>query len=122
MSSYRVHRWTGSDHNDQNGRKLRKGFQRPSSPFTVAEMAGAAIELRAVTKRFATPNGGIYTAPHDLTMQVGPGGFCAVGGPTGCGKSTALALISGLGRPSAGAVAGVGKPVDRIPGGIGYGF
>ena len=63
-------------------------------------MASPAIELRGVTKRFATPNGGIYTALHDLTMEVGPGEFCAVVGPTGCGKSTTLALISGLERVS----------------------
>ena len=85
-------------------------------------MAGAAIELRAVTKRFATPNGGIYTALHDLTMEVAPGEFCAVVGPTGCGKSTTLALISGLERPSAGEVAVMGKPVNGIPEGIGYVF
>src|SRR5712671_898886 len=122
MSSYRVHRWTGSDHNDQNGRKLRKGFQRPTGPFTVAAMAGAAIELRGVTKRFATPNGGIYTALHDLTMEVAPGEFCAVVGPTGCGKSTTLALISGLERPSAGDVSVMGRPVNGIPDGVGYVF
>src|SRR6267143_5982582 len=122
MSSYRVHRWTGSDHNDQNGRKLRRGFQRPSGPFTVAGMAGAAIELRAVTKRFATPNGGIYTALHDLTMEVGPGEFCAVVGPTGCGKSTTLALISGLEPASAGEVRVEGRLVKGIADGIGYVF
>jgi len=48
-------------------------------------MAGAAIELRNVTKRFATPKGGIFTALRDLTMEVAPGEFCAVVGPTGCG-------------------------------------
>jgi NitT/TauT family transport system ATP-binding protein len=85
-------------------------------------MAGAAIELRGVTKRFATPKGGIYTALHDLTMEVAPGEFCAVVGPTGCGKSTTLALISGLERPSAGEVAVMGKPVEGIPDGIGYVF
>jgi len=85
-------------------------------------MAGPAIELRGVTKRFATPKGGIYTALTDLTMEVAPGEFCAVVGPTGCGKSTTLALISGLERPSAGEVAVMGKPVNGIPDGIGYVF
>jgi NitT/TauT family transport system ATP-binding protein len=85
-------------------------------------MASPAIELRSVTKRFATPKGGIYTALHDLTMEVAPGEFCAVVGPTGCGKSTTLALISGLERASAGEVAVMGQPVDGIPDGIGYVF
>ena len=59
-----------------------------------------AIELRGVTKRFLTPSGGVYTALRELTMTVGAGEFCAVVGPTGCGKSTTLALISGLEPPS----------------------
>jgi len=84
-------------------------------------MAGA-IELRNVTKRFATPKGGIYTAIRDLTMEVAPGEFCAVVGPTGCGKSTTLALISGLERASAGDVLVMGQPVRGIPDGIGYVF
>jgi NitT/TauT family transport system ATP-binding protein len=85
-------------------------------------MAGPAIELRNVTKRFATPRGGIYTALHDLTMEVAPGEFCAVVGPTGCGKSTTLALVSGLERASAGEVFVMGEPVRGIPDGIGYVF
>ena len=85
-------------------------------------MASPAIELRGVTKRFATPNGGIYTALQDLTMEIAPGEFCAIVGPTGCGKSTTLALISGLERPSAGEVAVMGQAVEGIPDGIGYVF
>jgi NitT/TauT family transport system ATP-binding protein len=85
-------------------------------------MAGPAIELRGVTKRFATPKGGIYTALRELTMEVAPGEFCAVVGPTGCGKSTTLALISGLERPSIGEVMVSGQPVRGIPDGIGYVF
>lgn len=81
-----------------------------------------AIELRSVTKRFATPKGGIYTAVRDLTVAVAPGEFCAVVGPTGCGKSTTLGLISGLERPSVGEVLVAGKPVAGITEGIGYVF
>ena len=85
-------------------------------------MPSPAIELRGVTKRFATPKGGIYTAIRDLTMEVAPGEFCAVVGPTGCGKSTTLALISGLERASAGEVVVSTQPVHAIPEGIGYVF
>src|SRR5438876_1019000 len=112
----------GSDHNDQNGRKLRKAFQRPSGPFTVAAMASPAIELRGVTKRFATPKGGIYTALRDLNLEVAAGEFCAVVGPTGCGKSTTLALISGLEPASTGEVRLEGNPVKGIADGVGYVF
>ncbi|TAN33302.1 ABC transporter ATP-binding protein [bacterium] len=81
-----------------------------------------AIELRGVTKRFLTPSGGVYTALRDLNMTVEPGEFCAVVGPTGCGKSTTLALISGLETPSEGEAEVFGNPVDGIAGGIGYVF
>jgi NitT/TauT family transport system ATP-binding protein len=80
------------------------------------------IELRGVTKRFLTPSGGIYTALRDLDMAVEPGEFCAVVGPTGCGKSTTLALISGLEPASEGEVEVFGKPVQGIADGIGYVF
>lgn len=80
------------------------------------------IELRDVTKRFATPSGGVYTALDDLDMRVEPGEFCAVVGPTGCGKSTTLALISGLEPVSAGEVRVMGRPVTGIEDGIGYVF
>src|SRR2546422_7888482 len=81
-----------------------------------------AIELRGVTKRFLTPSGGIYTALHDLDLAVEPGEFCAVVGPTGCGKSTTLALISGLEPASEGEVEVFGKRVTGIASGIGYVF
>jgi NitT/TauT family transport system ATP-binding protein len=81
-----------------------------------------AIELRGVTKRFLTPSGGIYTALRDLDMAVEPGEFCAVVGPTGCGKSTTLALISGLEPASEGEVEVFGKPVKGIADSIGYVF
>jgi NitT/TauT family transport system ATP-binding protein len=81
-----------------------------------------AIQLNGVSKRFLTPAGTIYTALRDLTFEVGPGEFCAVVGPTGCGKSTTLGLISGLEPPSDGEVLVHGKPLDGIAEGVGYVF
>src|SRR5438128_729008 len=81
-----------------------------------------AIELRGVTKRFLTPSGGVYTALRDLNLTVQAGEFCAVVGPTGCGKSTTLALISGLEPASEGEVEVLGKPVRGIAEQIGYVF
>jgi NitT/TauT family transport system ATP-binding protein len=82
----------------------------------------SVIELKRVAKRFITPAGGVYTAIHDLDLEVAPGEFCAVVGPTGCGKSTTLALISGLEPPSAGTVKVMGEPVRGVGEGIGYVF
>ena len=81
-----------------------------------------AIQLRGVSKRFLTPAGTIYTALRDLTFDVDPGEFCAVVGPTGCGKSTTLGLISGLEPPSEGQVLVHGKPLDGIAEGVGFVF
>lgn len=88
----------------------------------VSNPTTSAIELRNVTKRFRTPTGEAYTAIRDLSLSVAPGEFCAIVGPTGCGKSTTLGLISGLERPSAGEAFVMGKPVQGIDPGIGYVF
>jgi len=82
----------------------------------------AGIELSNVTKRFATPAGTAFTALRDVNLTVQPGQFCAVVGPTGCGKSTTLTLVAGLERPSAGAVRVGGQPVSGITRGTSFMF
>jgi NitT/TauT family transport system ATP-binding protein len=91
----------------------------PPEPPTESE---PAIELRGVTKRFTTPSGSVYTALKDLDLQVAPGEFCAIVGPTGCGKSTTLTLVSGLERPSVGTVTVHGETVSGITPGVGFVF
>ena len=81
---------------------------------------GPVIELRAATKRFRGATGGVHTAVRELTLSVQPGEFVAVVGPTGCGKSTTLSLVSGLEPPSSGEVEVDGEPVRGIPDGVGY--
>ena len=83
---------------------------------------GRAIALQAVTKRFATPSGDAFTAIRDVSFTVEPGQFCAVVGPTGCGKSTTLSLVSGLDRPSDGEVTVGGRPVSGITSGTSFMF
>jgi len=80
------------------------------------------IELTGVTKRFVTPTGAIYTALRDVNLTVEPGQFCAVVGPTGCGKSTTLTLVAGLDQPSAGSVLVGGRLVDGIANGTSFMF
>jgi NitT/TauT family transport system ATP-binding protein len=80
------------------------------------------IELRGVTKRFRTPDGTAYTALLDIDLTVAPGEFCAVVGPTGCGKSTTLSLISGLEESSAGSVTIDGRAVTAIDRRVGFMF
>ena len=80
------------------------------------------IELRAATKRFPKNGGGIHTAIRDVDLAVAPGEFVAVVGPTGCGKSTALSLISGLQPASEGETFVRGQLVEGIPDRVGYMF
>ena len=82
----------------------------------------ARIEITGLTKRFLTPKGTAFTALSNVTFSVEPGQFCAVVGPTGCGKSTTLSMVSGLDRPSEGSVKLGGKEVTGISDGIGYMF
>ncbi|MCL6469978.1 MAG: ABC transporter ATP-binding protein, partial [Ralstonia sp.] len=71
---------------------------------------------------FLTPDGKSMTAIRDFTMTVERGEFVAVVGPTGCGKSTTLNLITGLAKPSAGEVRLFGNPIDGIDSRIGFAF
>jgi len=80
------------------------------------------IELSGVTKRFSTPSGSMFTALRSIDLAVGAGKFCAVVGPTGCGKSTTLTMVAGLDRPSTGTVAVGGQAVDGITAGISFMF
>jgi NitT/TauT family transport system ATP-binding protein len=81
-----------------------------------------AISLDGATKRFPTKAGGTFTALQDVTLDVARGEFVAVVGPTGCGKSTTLGLVSGLEPASEGLVSVNGRPVAGIPDGVGYMF
>ena len=75
-----------------------------------------------MTKRFVTPSGSMFTALRDVDLAIEPGKFCAVVGPTGCGKSTTLTMVAGLDRPSAGAVRVGGQVVSGITAGTSFMF
>jgi len=81
-----------------------------------------AISLRGATKTFDTRDGGSYTAIRDVDLTVDRGQFVTVVGPTGCGKSTTLSLVSGLAPATEGEVLVDGSPVTGIPDGLGYMF
>jgi NitT/TauT family transport system ATP-binding protein len=82
----------------------------------------ARIEIRHLTKRFMTRSGEPFTAIHDVSLTVEPGQFCAIVGPTGCGKSTTLGQVSGLDTPSGGSVQVGGRDVHGITSGVGFMF
>ncbi|SDX13132.1 NitT/TauT family transport system ATP-binding protein [Collimonas sp. OK242] len=81
-----------------------------------------AIELRNVSCRFISPDGKATVALRDFTMSVARGEFVAIVGPTGCGKSTTLSMITGLLKPTVGEVRIMGEPVSGIDPRIGFVF
>ena len=81
-----------------------------------------AIELINVSRRFLSPDGHAFSTLQDFNLTVKRGEFVALVGPTGCGKSTTLNLITGLGTPSSGQVRVFGKPVNGIDPRIGFVF
>ncbi|WP_222432162.1 ABC transporter ATP-binding protein [Leekyejoonella antrihumi] len=102
------------------GKKFAKSA--PAATDTSHAQEAARIEITGLTKRFVTPTGEPFTAIRDVTFTVEPGQFCAIVGPTGCGKSTTLGQVSGLERPSAGSVAVGGRPVTGITKGVSFMF
>jgi NitT/TauT family transport system ATP-binding protein len=107
---------------------MKTAYMTPVSPADATDSPHAGkpdspvIELNGVDRRFVSPDGKVIMALRNFTMQVGKGEFCAVVGPTGCGKSTTLSLITGLARPNAGTIRIWGRPVDGIDPRIGFVF
>jgi NitT/TauT family transport system ATP-binding protein len=81
-----------------------------------------AIEFSGVSLRFIDAAGNATLALRDLTFSVARGEFVAIVGPTGCGKSTTLNLVTSLLRPTVGQVRVMGQPVTRIDPRIGFVF
>ncbi|WP_211450971.1 ABC transporter ATP-binding protein [Collimonas antrihumi] len=93
-----------------------------SSPAPQVLRDTPAIELRNVSCRFISPDGKATIALRDFTMSVARGEFVAIVGPTGCGKSTTLSMITGLLKPTVGEVRIMGEPVSGIDPRIGFVF
>ena len=67
--------------------------------------------LSEVTKEY---NHGTVLALRGVTLEVPDGGWLAVRGPTGHGKSTLLQLMGGLDRPTSGTVELEGRDLGRL--------
>jgi NitT/TauT family transport system ATP-binding protein len=96
------------------------GSRTPVAP--AASAATPAIEFRDVSLRFISAEGHATVALRNFSMSVARGEFVAIVGPTGCGKSTTLNMITGLLKPTVGEVRVMGQPVKGIDPRIGFVF
>jgi len=80
------------------------------------------VALRHLRKLFPTP-AGIKVAVEDLSMDVVEGQVCVLLGRNGAGKSTSIALLTGMLPASGGEVRAFGTDLMRhraaVPGGVG---
>ena len=83
-----------------------------------------ALELLDISCTFRSKDdpGQRYTAVADTTLRIRAGEFVSVVGPTGCGKSTTLNMITGLLKPTVGEVKVMGQPVTGVDPRIGFVF
>lgn len=89
----------------------------PGVQATVAPVkTPALIELKAAQRRHET---GLLVLD-DLNLRILPGEFVCLLGPPGCGKSSALRLMAGLDRPTAGEALRSGVPTRGAAGDTGF--
>lgn len=78
-------------------------------------MNGVKIQLKDLSKSFAS-NGAEETVAVDrINLEIHPGEFFALLGPSGCGKSTTLRLIAGFEQPTSGEIYLNGHPIAGLP-------
>ncbi|GAA3834001.1 ABC transporter ATP-binding protein [Sphaerisporangium flaviroseum] len=93
----------------------------PASTRTGTRETAAVVEISDVAVRFQARKREVI-ALREVSLDVAPGEFVSIVGPSGCGKSTLLKLVSGLLRPSTGAVRLHGDLVTGPRPDIGYVF
>lgn len=86
-----------------------------SNPEAGVPGGTAAVRLRDVAVRF-----GAFTAVSNLSLDVAEAEFVAIVGPTGCGKSTILNVVTGLQQAAAGEVVVFGQPLRGLNDAAGY--
>ena len=73
-------------------------------------VAGGRMSVRNVTIEFGS-GAGLRRAVENASLEIEPGEFVCLLGPTGCGKSTLLNSLAGFVRPTAGSVGIDGQEV-----------
>ena len=90
-------------------RPLSSSAPTASARLSVEGVAGAAVALTGVTRRY-----GRDPALEDVTATFSPGRLSVVTGRSGSGKSTLLALVAGLDVPDGGEVVVAGVTMSEL--------
>jgi macrolide transport system ATP-binding/permease protein len=86
----------------------------PPPPDTL-ELLGQPVGLRTDNARRVFRSGDVEVVALDgVSIEIAPGEFVAITGPSGGGKSTLLALLGGLDRPTSGTIYAAGAPLDQL--------
>jgi NitT/TauT family transport system ATP-binding protein len=76
------------------------------------EAGGPVLSLRGLDKSFTEEKSGkVLEVLEGIDLDIEPGTFTCLVGPTGCGKTTLLRLMGGLELPTAGEVLFEGEPI-----------
>jgi putative ABC transport system ATP-binding protein len=65
--------------------------------------SGVGIAVRGLSHSFAGPEGPVHVL-RDVSLDLPPGGYGSLQGPSGAGKTTLLSLVGGLDRPQRGTI------------------
>jgi NitT/TauT family transport system ATP-binding protein len=82
----------------------------------------AGVVVQDLAKEFETRDGGTVRALDSISLDIEPGSFACIAGPTGCGKTTLLRIIAGVEPSTAGSVSVDGRPVSGPRDGTGMVF
>lgn len=88
---------------------MSQGSVSSAPAFAVQGASGASaatpdVSLRGLDITFELKTGEQHAAVKNIGLDIAPGEFVTIVGPTGCGKSTLLNATAGLLKPSAGKV------------------